>query len=134
MIAQLNYVLTRQEVEGVSELDWLRTLLARGCPLDVEFRPQFKRNLSVWRTIRYRYYRIVAKRRLLKRIRRRYCHAFSRFVKLTPLKSTSGLNASKALIYFVGTFVWPRIIHSDRGTQLLSDMITSLITESFPAF
>jgi hypothetical protein len=32
IIAQ--YGLTRQEVEGVPELDWLRTLLARGCPLD----------------------------------------------------------------------------------------------------
>jgi hypothetical protein len=29
------YGLTRQEVEGVPELDWLRTLLSRGCPLDV---------------------------------------------------------------------------------------------------
>jgi hypothetical protein len=28
------YGLTRQEVEGVPELDWLRTLLSRGCPLD----------------------------------------------------------------------------------------------------
>jgi hypothetical protein len=25
----------RQEVEGVPELDWLRTLLSRGCPLEV---------------------------------------------------------------------------------------------------
>jgi hypothetical protein len=25
---------TQQEVEGVPELDWLRTLLVRGCPLD----------------------------------------------------------------------------------------------------
>jgi hypothetical protein len=33
IIAQ--YGLTRQEVEGVPELDWLRTLLSRGCPLDV---------------------------------------------------------------------------------------------------
>jgi hypothetical protein len=32
IIAQ--YSLTRQKVEGVPELDWLRTLLARGCPLD----------------------------------------------------------------------------------------------------
>jgi hypothetical protein len=32
IIAQ--YGLTRQEVEGVSELDWLRTPLSRGCPLD----------------------------------------------------------------------------------------------------
>jgi hypothetical protein len=31
IIAQ--YGLTRQEVEGVPELDWLRTLLSRGCPL-----------------------------------------------------------------------------------------------------
>jgi hypothetical protein len=31
IIAQ--YGLTRQEVEGVPELDWLRMLLARGCPL-----------------------------------------------------------------------------------------------------
>jgi hypothetical protein len=28
------YGLTWQEVEGVPELDWLRTLLSRGCPLD----------------------------------------------------------------------------------------------------
>jgi hypothetical protein len=28
------YGITRQEVEGVTELDWLRMLLARGCPLD----------------------------------------------------------------------------------------------------
>jgi hypothetical protein len=28
------YGLTRQEVEGVPELDWLRTLLSRDCPLD----------------------------------------------------------------------------------------------------
>jgi hypothetical protein len=28
------YGLTRHEVEGVPELDWLRTLLSRGCPLD----------------------------------------------------------------------------------------------------
>jgi hypothetical protein len=33
IIAQ--YGLTRQEVEGVPALDWLRTLLSRGCPLDV---------------------------------------------------------------------------------------------------
>jgi hypothetical protein len=33
IIAQ--YGLTRQEVEGVPELDWLQTLLSRGCPLDV---------------------------------------------------------------------------------------------------
>jgi hypothetical protein len=33
IIAQ--YGLTRQEVEGVPELDCLRTLLSRGCPLDV---------------------------------------------------------------------------------------------------
>jgi hypothetical protein len=33
IIAQ--YGLTRQEVEGVPELDWLRTLLSPGCPLDV---------------------------------------------------------------------------------------------------
>jgi hypothetical protein len=28
------YGITRQEVEGVPELDWLHMLLARGCPLD----------------------------------------------------------------------------------------------------
>jgi hypothetical protein len=28
------YGLTRQEVEGVPELDWLQTLLSRGCLLD----------------------------------------------------------------------------------------------------
>jgi hypothetical protein len=33
IIAQ--YGLTRQEVEGVPELDWWRTLLTRGFPLDV---------------------------------------------------------------------------------------------------
>jgi hypothetical protein len=33
IIAQ--YGLTHQEVEGVPELDWLRTLMSRGCPLDV---------------------------------------------------------------------------------------------------
>jgi hypothetical protein len=32
IIAQ--YGLKRQEFEGVPELDWLRTLLSRGCPLD----------------------------------------------------------------------------------------------------
>jgi hypothetical protein len=54
--------------------------------------------------------------------------AFSRFVKLTPVKSTSELDAARALIDFVGTFACPRIIQSDRGTQFLNDMITSLIT------
>jgi hypothetical protein len=29
------YGFTSQEVEGVPDLDWLRTLLSRGCPLDV---------------------------------------------------------------------------------------------------
>jgi hypothetical protein len=38
--------------------------------------------------------------------------AFSRFVKLTPVKSTSRLDAARALIDLVGTFVCPRIIHS----------------------
>jgi transposase InsO family protein len=56
--------------------------------------------------------------------------AFSRFVKLTPVKSTSGFDAARALIDFVGTFAYPRIIHSDRGTQFLNDMITSLVTEA----
>jgi hypothetical protein len=60
--------------------------------------------------------------------------AFSRFVKLTPLKSTSGMDAARALIDFVSTFACPRIIHSDRGMQFLNDMITSLVTESFAAF
>jgi hypothetical protein len=59
--------------------------------------------------------------------------AFSRFVKLTPVKSTSRLNAARALIDFVGTFACPRIIHSDRA-QFLNDMITSLVTEGFAAF
>jgi hypothetical protein len=33
-IRYCEYGITRQEVEGVPELDWLRTLLSRGCPLD----------------------------------------------------------------------------------------------------
>jgi hypothetical protein len=37
--------------------------------------------------------------------------AFSRFVKLTAVKSTSGLNAARVLIDFVSTFAYPRIIH-----------------------
>jgi hypothetical protein len=49
------------------------------------------------------------------------------------VKSTSGLDAARALIDFVGTFACPRIIHSDRGMQFLNDMITSLITERFLA-
>jgi hypothetical protein len=60
--------------------------------------------------------------------------AFSRFVKLTPVKSTSGLDAAKAPIEFVGTFACPRINQSARGTQFLNDMITSLVTEGFAAF
>jgi hypothetical protein len=60
--------------------------------------------------------------------------AFSRFVRLTPVKSTSGLDAARALIDFVGTFACPRIIQSDRGTQFLNDMITSLVMEGFEAF
>jgi hypothetical protein len=60
--------------------------------------------------------------------------AFSRFVKLTPVKSTSGLDTARALIDFVGIFACPRIIHSNRGTQFLNDMITSLVTEGFVAF
>jgi hypothetical protein len=60
--------------------------------------------------------------------------AFSRFVKLTPVKSTSGLDAARSLIDFVGTFACPRIIQSDRGTQFLNDMITSLVTEGFAEF
>jgi hypothetical protein len=60
--------------------------------------------------------------------------AFSRFVKLTPVKSTSGLDAARALIEFVGAFACPHIIQSDRGTQFLNDMITSLVTEGFAAF
>jgi hypothetical protein len=46
------------------------------------------------------------------------------------VKSTSGLDIARALIDFVGTFVCPRIIHSDRGRQFLNDMITSLVTDS----
>jgi hypothetical protein len=59
---------------------------------------------------------------------------FSRFVKLTPVKATSGLDATRALIDFFGTFACPRIIHSDRRTQFLNDIITSFVTESFVAF
>jgi hypothetical protein len=33
---------------------------------------------------------------------------FSRFVKLTPVKSTSGLDAARALIDFISTFACPR--------------------------
>jgi hypothetical protein len=60
--------------------------------------------------------------------------AFSRFVKLTPVKSTSGLDAARALINFVSTFACQRIIHSDRGMHFLNDIITSLVTEVFAAF
>jgi hypothetical protein len=42
--------------------------------------------------------------------------------------------SARALIDFVGTFACPRIIHSDRGTQFVNDMITSLVTEGFAAF
>jgi hypothetical protein len=45
--------------------------------------------------------------------------AFSRFVKSTPVKSTWGLDAARALIDFVSTFGCPRIIQSDRGTAFL---------------
>jgi hypothetical protein len=45
-------------------------------------------------------------------------------VELTPVKSTSGLNAESC----------PRMIHSDRGMQFLNDMITGLVTEGFAAF
>jgi hypothetical protein len=63
-----------------------------------------------------------------------YVVVMKRFDKLTPVKSTSGLDAARALIDFVGTFACMRIIHSDQGTQFLNDMVTSLVTEGFSAF
>jgi hypothetical protein len=56
--------------------------------------------------------------------RRRYCRRVFKILQFDSSKDNVR----------IGTFACPCVIHSDRGTQNLNDMSTSLITEGFSAF
>jgi hypothetical protein len=88
-----------------------------------ELRQRFKRRLSQWRVNGLTNDSIS----ILSEYAVMIVDAFSRFVKLTPVKSTSGLDAARALINFVGTsFIRIAINYNDK--------ITRLITEGFSTF
>lgn len=53
---------------------------------------------------------------------------FTRFVELHPVRTTSGAEAAKALLQYVGRYGCPSEIISDNGSQFRNDVIKALCT------